>query len=245
MKILKQRKFRTLLLSLMIAAAVAAFLQGCGSESYTFNSAPSVSAGGAVTLDNGATATLTCVASDPDGDALTYSWTVTSPPGKDASALLSATDISNPVFTPDADDTLYVLTVTVSDGTYTESASLSVIVGDVSDKLAPTNPSISINRGDAFTCNEYVKVDIGATDDIGVVAYYLSENGTAPTAGDAGWVSVAPAAVYSGSGISYGMTTGYEIKTIYVWFMDAAGNISSAASDDIEYKATAGCGQCI
>lgn len=61
---------------------------------------------------------------DPNGDALTYSWVMTSRPGGSAAALGSANTV-NPIFTPDVVGA-YVVTLTVSDGSLDNSSALTV-----------------------------------------------------------------------------------------------------------------------
>jgi len=131
-------------------------------------------------------------------------------------------DFSNPV----------TYTVTAADGStqdYTAAVSVS------SDTTAPTNPSISINGGAASTTSTSVTLSLSASDNIGVTAYYASESSATPTVGDSGWVSVTSAASYSGS-VSFTLSSGSATKTVYVWFKDGSGNISSSASDSIVFN---------
>jgi len=73
---------------------------------------------------------------------------------------------------------------------------------------------------------------------VGVVGYYTSTSSSTPVASASGWNSVTSATSYSGS-VSYTLTSGDEQKTVYVWFKDSAGNVSSAASDSITLDTTA------
>jgi hypothetical protein len=78
------------------------------------NQAPAVDAGTDQSIILGATANVTATATDPDGDALTYAWTVQSRPAA-STAALSATTTPAVSITPDVAGA-YVLRVTVSDG---------------------------------------------------------------------------------------------------------------------------------
>src|SRR3989338_480443 len=53
-----------------------------------------------------------------------------------------------------------------------------------------------------------------------------------PSASDSGWISVTSATSYSAS-VSFTLSSAHGTKTVYVWFKDAAGNVSSSASDSI------------
>ncbi|MCP4757686.1 MAG: hypothetical protein GY866_43060, partial [Proteobacteria bacterium] len=100
------------------------------------------------------------------------------------------------------------------------------------DSSAPENPSILINNGDATTDSTQVVLNLSAIDDIGVIAIYLSEDDTVPSAAVAGWISVSAAIEFSGT-VSFVLSGGDGEKTVYAWFRDAAGNVSAGASDSI------------
>ena len=78
------------------------------------NVAPTVDAGADQAVTLGAAATVTATAADPDGDPLTFAWTVTSRPDG-STAQLVPTNAATVSITPDVAGQ-YVLTVTVSDG---------------------------------------------------------------------------------------------------------------------------------
>jgi mono/diheme cytochrome c family protein len=90
----------------------------------TGNRAPIANAGATQSVATGASVVLDgSASSDPDGDALTYSWTLQRP-ATSAAALTGATT-SKPGFVADVAGS-YVATLTVSDGKVTASASVTV-----------------------------------------------------------------------------------------------------------------------
>jgi len=100
------------------------------------------------------------------------------------------------------------------------------------DEEAPTNASISLHYGWDTVDVQVITVDIGAKDNVGVVGYYISESGTTPTSSSSDWVSVTSAKDYS-ERIMFPLSQGNGTKTVYVWFKDAADNISESGSDSI------------
>lgn len=92
--------------------------------------------------------------------------------------------------------------------------------------------TISINADATYTNSTAVTLNLSATDDTGVTGYYLSTSSSIPSASETGWVSVASTANYSAN-ISYTITREDGSKRIYVWYRDAAGNVSTTASDSI------------
>ena len=78
-------------------------------------------------------------------------------------------------------------------------------------------------------------MSLSATDNVGVTAYYASETSTTPSASATGWTSVTSTTSYSAT-VSFTLRSGSvgdNTKTVYVWFKDTAGNVSSSASDSI------------
>ena len=90
----------------------------------TGNRAPVASAGVPQTVTVGAVATLNgSGSSDPDGDPLTFAWTLARPAG--SAAVLGGAATSAPSFTADVAGT-YTATVTVSDGQLSSAATVTV-----------------------------------------------------------------------------------------------------------------------
>ncbi len=104
----------------------------------------------------------------------------------------------------------------------------------ITDQSAPTNPSITINSGASSTASSSVTLSLSALDDGGVTGYYLSQTSSTPSSSASGWTSVTSTTSYSGS-VSHTLTGGSGLKTVYVWFQDSAGNVSSEANDSITY----------
>jgi hypothetical protein len=104
------------------------------------------------------------------------------------------------------------------------------------DTIGP-NCSVTINNGDDYTRFASVTLDLSATDNVGVTGYYISSSSSAPLASSAGWTTVPATASFSAS-VSYTLSGGDGKKTVYVWYKDAAGNVSNTASDSITLDAT-------
>ena len=111
------------------------------------------------------------------------------------------------------------------------SDSIVLLSGDTD---APINGTISIAGGAATTGTTSVSVALTATDNIGVTHYLLkNENSTTPSSGDSGWVSVGTATTNYSATVSHTLSSGDGQKQVYVWFKDAANNISSSFNDTI------------
>ncbi|HWU36941.1 MAG TPA: hypothetical protein VN203_04780, partial [Candidatus Acidoferrum sp.] len=106
-----------------------------------------------------------------------------------------------------------------------------------SDTTPPTG-TLTINGGATATNNPAITVALSATDNVGVTGYYLSPSSTPPAATASGWVSLPGALSYSSS-VAYTLASGDGSKTVYVWYKDAAGNVSTTASASIRLDQTA------
>ena len=95
--------------------------------------------------------------------------------------------------------------------------------------------SVSINSGDSYTDSYYVTLSISAKDDEGVTGYYASTSSSTPSGSDYGWTSITSTTSYSGSKSYFYLGSSQGTRTVYVWFKDAAGNVSSPYSDSITY----------
>lgn len=102
------------------------------------------------------------------------------------------------------------------------------------DVTAPSSTTATnfINSGASSTSSTSVTLAISATDAVGVAAYYVSEVSTTPSTSAAGWMSVTSTTSYSAN-VSFILSSGDGTKTVYVWFKDAAGNVSVSANDSI------------
>lgn len=89
---------------------------GGGGSTQPTNATPVADAGVGQVVDVGSSATLNGQASsDADGDAITYSWTITSRPSGSV-ATLSSSASASPTFVPDVQG-VYIISLTVNDGT--------------------------------------------------------------------------------------------------------------------------------
>ncbi|OGW13930.1 MAG: hypothetical protein A2035_03980, partial [Nitrospirae bacterium GWA2_42_11] len=135
-------------------------------------------------------------------------------------------------------DTTYYYVVTAVNGYGESSESSQVSATPAStvfpDTTAPLNTTASnfINSGAASTNSTNVTLTLSATDNAGVTGYCAKELSAAPLGNDTCWTSISSVTSYS-AGITFTLSSVEGTKTVYVWFKDAAGNISSAANDSI------------
>jgi hypothetical protein len=116
------------------------------------------------------------------------------------------------------------------------SANKDLIIG--TDSVAPNNATISINNGESSTTETTVKLNISATDNSGHIGYYASEDNSTPSSSANGWMTIKPSSNYNGNpdfSLSSETKSGTYTKTVYLWFKDSKGNVSSVASDSINY----------
>ena len=101
------------------------------------------------------------------------------------------------------------------------------------DSEPPSNSSIIINNDAFSTSSISTTLSLSAQDNDVITQYCLSESPAEPTADTNAWIALnAPLSEYTDN-IPYSLSESEGVKTIYVWFKDASGNISSAASDEI------------
>ena len=127
----------------------------------------------------------------------------------------------------------YAVSAVFPDGTESalsnEVSAMPVLI----DITAPQNPYAVMNHGAFMTNTPEVVVTISANDvDTGVAAYFISEAPMTPMAGTPGWVDVTPALKF-GATIPFILSPGDGQKSIYVWFKDVGGNVSTPASTTI------------
>lgn len=111
--------------------------------------------------------------------------------------------------------------------------------GLIEDNTAPIPIAATINRGADFTSSINITVSLEASDNIGVTAYCISESPLPPSSDDNGWVPIDTAKkldIESPFILSTESETGIHEKSVFAWFKDDAGNISSSVSDTINYE---------
>src|SRR3989338_2132187 len=127
---------------------------------------------------------------------------------------------------------LIILFLLISCGKDTNTNTNVITIGNnITDTEVP-QCSVKINNDASTTDSIDVTLSLSATDDTGVIGYYISESSLIPSLTGSGWVLVNSAKSYSAT-VSYSLSSGSGTKTVYVWFRDTAGNVSSSASDSI------------
>jgi hypothetical protein len=160
------------------AGSMLGALWGCGSTDETNGeeNAPPVIAGLSTDKDGilalAGTARLTVDASDPDGDALTFAWTVT------AGAMTPEADAANAMLSAPPDRGLATVTVTVTDGNggeTSESLDIGVLGFVVPASAAGLTPGLAFNA--VSFANADNGVIVGGDEMTNVPAIYRYANG--------------------------------------------------------------------
>lgn len=111
----------------------------------------------------------------------------------------------------------------------------------ITTDITPPAGSISINKEAYYTNSSTITLNLSASDDIGIMGYYLSTNPIVPSALTPGWISVPPYAAYTEKfteDVPFTLSDGDGRITVYVWYKDAAGNVSDKSSDSIMLDTT-------
>lgn len=174
-------------------------------------------------------------ANDLDGDILTYTLSG-NPTGM---TINSRTGVIS--WTPTALGRQNI-TVSVRDGRNGVATQSFVLLIVNSDNTAPTNDTETgfINNNATQTGSNSVILSLLATDNVAVTAYMVKDSSstlapTTPIATAPGWLTVPSSPTYKAT-VAYLFSTNYPVETqvsVYVWFKDAAGNVSRAVTDSI------------
>lgn len=103
------------------------------------------------------------------------------------------------------------------------------------DSYAPTG-SIVLDNGAPKTRHATVNARLEATDNNGVIGYYLSENATKPAVSDLLWSAVTSSLSLS-TNATFTLSEGDGTKIVYAWFKDTSGNISTGSGASITWTA--------
>ncbi len=183
---------------------------------------------------------------DMDSSTITTSaFTLSSSSGSSVSGTVSYSN-KTATFTPSSNlsySTTYTATITtgVKDTTgnvMSSNYTWSFTTGSAPDTTAPSNVSVSINSGASYTNTTAVTLNLSATDGVGVTGYYVSDSSATPSPSASAWTSVTTT-THLTANVSYTVSSGDGNKTVYVWYKDVAGNVSTTANGSITLDTTA------
>ncbi len=122
--------------------------------------------------------------------------------------------------------TTYGWRVCAVDGAGNTSTGTATTVMPAPEYVGPTG-SISINSGSAWTASTASTITLSASDTSGVASACLSNSTTCSK-----WFTMATSSAWT-------LSSGSGTKTVYAWFKDTYGNVSTVTSDTITLDATA------
>jgi hypothetical protein len=146
--------------------------------SITANTPPVADAGSNQTVATGATVQLDgSKSNDPDGDNLTYSWSLVNAPAG-TKATLSSTTTVNPSFVADQAGT-YVAELTVNDGFFSNTAKISITAGSggQSASLAAGPPTFWSSSNSLFVIFPVVNNGTGTASNVQITSISLTSQG--------------------------------------------------------------------
>jgi len=198
------------------------------------NQPPVAFAGNDQVVTEGQTVTLDGSGSTDDLGIIAYSWVQLDGPGGspiaaghvDAVVLSDAGSVTPSFVAPAVgiNGTTLTFELTVTDGDAAQSVDeVYVTVEDTIDTIAPVITAFS-----APATSNTLTVAITsftASDNVAVTGYMLTQSSVAPAAGDPGWSATAP---------SFYTFAVADIATLYAWAKDAAGNVSTPGSAQVD-----------
>ncbi len=208
----------------------------------TSNRAPVANAGVDQNVAVGATVTLDgSRSSDPDGDALTFSWTMVSRPAG-STAALSSTTASKPTFVADVAGR-YSFSLTVSDGRLSSAASTVAVNAAASDTVSmvvgPSGATVSMPDG---THLDIPSGALAAATTIRITASSPPAGATVPPTG----VFVAKVYTFEPAGLVFrvpaNLTVAYNPAAIPAGY-DPSAVLTVGSDDGVEYHIAKGAQQ--
>lgn len=193
----------------------------------------SVTINGGSTITNSPSVTLALNASDNNNVAGYYASNLAAPPLSNAAGWVMVPQAA--IFSDTISHTL-----TAGSGLKTVYVWYMDFLGNVSATLTntvtldvtPPTGSVAINNGVSLTNSPSVKLKLSASDTGNVAGYFKSNTNTPPLASDPGWTDVTPATTFAAT-VNHTVAAGSGSRTVYVWYKDALGNVSTAFGNSI------------
>ncbi|MBO9666462.1 MAG: hypothetical protein J7501_06570 [Bdellovibrio sp.] len=205
--------------------------------------APTISVTGLATLKGGSTTSISWSLTEPNVASSTnfsvevFDGTTWTSVGSKAATAGANANVSYTLLSatmPSVDTTAAKIRVTVTDAAGNVGSGVSGTF--IIDNTPPVLSSFTVNGGAASTTNSNIQIGFAATDSWSNISKIcMQTSSTIPTSSSSCWVNAAtygltPAQSLSTNAIYFGVGVVSGTYPIYIWLMDAVGNISTNAA---------------
>lgn len=155
----------------------------------------------------------------------------------DKSETTASSEVSNSDTTTSQEETGTEIETAAKTKSESKSSAKSDTASSQETYSTPTG-FLAIEDGQTYVNYKRIKLNLSASDDSGITAYYLSDSSDTPSAtSENGWTSVDKVSLLD-KDIYYALPGSDGDKNIYVWFKNSSGRLSSGYNESIGLDTT-------